>query len=32
VFLFLAFSFVAQNLVVANRSLWRSPRPVGVPA
>ena len=32
VFLFLAFSFVAQNLVVANRSLWRAPRAVEVTA
>jgi hypothetical protein len=32
VFLFLAFSFVAQNLVVANRSLWRGSRRVEVAA
>jgi hypothetical protein len=32
VFLFLAFSFVAQNLVVARRSLWRPSRAVSLPA
>ena len=32
VFVFLAFSFVAQNLVVAQRSLWRAPRPMEVTA
>ena len=32
VFLFLAFSFVAQNLVVAQRSIWGAPRAAEVTA
>jgi len=32
VFLFLAFSFVAQNLVVAQRSIWGEPRAAEVTA
>ena len=33
IFLFLAVSFVAQNIVVARRSLWSAPRRVeAVPA
>jgi hypothetical protein len=32
VFLFLAFSFVAQNVVVAQRSLWNAPRAAEVTA
>jgi hypothetical protein len=32
IFLFLALSFVAQNIVVAQRSLWRRPQVAGVPA
>jgi hypothetical protein len=32
IFLFLAFSFVAQNVVVARRSLWAGVRPARRPA